>query len=149
MWGVERYSYRGEELDERPMRNLILIVDDDPAIRELYGEALTEAGLDVICASDGNEALDDVHLLQPDLVVLDLLMSRVSGQEVLRRLQRDEGIGHLDLLMLTAEGNTEVDPFDWPRGEKAWMVKPADPKDLADRVKGILCRPIPSFHLCC
>jgi CheY-like chemotaxis protein len=80
----------------------VLAVDDDPAVRALISEALAEIGVEVREAADGDEALVKVAVRRPDAIVLDLLMPRVDGFEVLERLQADASTRSIPVIVLTA-----------------------------------------------
>ena len=86
----------------------ILVVDDEPNIREIVGQYLRRDGYTVVSAVDGEEALQLYKRERPDLVVLDLMLPRLSGLEVYRRLLRSEVAKHrVPLIMLTARGEEE------------------------------------------
>src|SRR5436309_14431160 len=82
----------------------ILVVDDEPNIREVVSLYLRRDGHSVVSASDGEEALRLNREYQPDLVVLDLMLPRVSGLEVCRRIQAER---YVPIIMLTAKGEEE------------------------------------------
>ena len=77
----------------------MLVVDDEPTLRETLAEALEEDGLRVVTAADGSEALDRFRAEQPDLVLLDLMLPELSGIEVCRIIRRESSV---PILMLTA-----------------------------------------------
>jgi CheY-like chemotaxis protein len=85
-----------------PTDGNVLAVDDDPAVRALISEALAEIGVEVREAADGDEALVKVAVRRPDTIVLDLVMPRVDGFEVLERLQADASTRSIPVIVLTA-----------------------------------------------
>ncbi len=85
-----------------PADGNVLAVDDDPAVRALITEALAEIGVEVREAADGEEALAKVAARNPDAIVLDLVMPRVDGFEVLERLQSDPATRSIPVIVLTA-----------------------------------------------
>ena len=80
----------------------ILVVDDEDDILDLLAYNLQRDGFDTLIARDGLEALDQAHLHQPDLVILDIMMPRLDGLETCRRLRQDPRLRHIPILMLTA-----------------------------------------------
>ena len=118
----------------------VLLADDDRALRKLIRAYLSEEGLAVHEAGDGEEALALVRRLSPDLVVLDVTMPRCDGFEVLRRLGHDAP----PVMMLTARAD-EVDQLVGYRlGLLDYVVKPVSPKVLAAKVKALLLRARPA-----
>jgi len=115
----------------------ILVVDDEPNIREVVGLYLRRDGHEVIVASDGDEALRLHRQQQPDLVVLDLMLPRVGGIEVCRRIQAER---RTPLIMLTARGEEEDRIIGLGVGADDYVVKPFSPRELAARVAAVLRR---------
>jgi DNA-binding response OmpR family regulator len=114
----------------------VLLADDDRATRKLMRAYLSEVGVAVHEASDGEEAVALARRLSPDLIVLDVLMSGGDGFEVLRRLGHDTP----PVMMLTAVGD-EVDQLVGYRlGVLDYVVKPVSPKVMAAKVKAMLAR---------
>lgn len=100
-------------MNDRPT---ILVVEDDPDIRELLAELLEDEGYEVHMASDGVEALDELERWQPRVMLLDLMLPRVSGFEVLKRL-RDGTIDQTpgSIIVLTASGASAAEATRNPR----------------------------------
>ncbi|WEK53200.1 MAG: response regulator transcription factor [Candidatus Cohnella colombiensis] len=115
----------------------ILIVDDDPHIRELVGHFLRLEGLDVLEATDGLDALRIVANSMVDLVILDIMMPGMDGWELCRELR---GQSNLPLLMLTAKGESSQILKGFALGTDDYLVKPFDPMVLVARVKALLKR---------
>jgi DNA-binding response OmpR family regulator len=115
----------------------ILVVDDEPNIREVVGLYLRRDGHDVTEAADGEEALDLYRLTRPDLVVLDLMLPKVSGLEVCRRMGAERRV---PLIMLTARGEEEDRIVGLGLGADDYVVKPFSPRELAARVEAVLRR---------
>ncbi len=115
----------------------ILIVDDDPHIRELAGVFLANEGFDVYEAADGVEALEKLAAVKADMVVLDLMMPNMDGWELCRQLRE---YYDMPLLMLTAKGETEDKLRGFQLGTDDYMVKPFEPLELVMRVKALLKR---------
>lgn len=115
----------------------ILIVDDEPAIRELVRFNLERAGLTVVTAADGEEALATFHTERPDLVLLDLMLPRLDGFTVCRRIREESAA---PIIMLTAR-SAEQDRVDGLElGADDYLTKPFSPRELVARVKAVLRR---------
>ena len=116
----------------------ILVVDDEPNIREVVGQYLRRDGYAVVSAADGEEALRTYKRERPDLVVLDLMLPKLGGLEVYRRLLGAEG--RVPLIMLTARGEEEDRIVGLSMGADDYVVKPFSPRELAARVTAVLRR---------
>lgn len=115
----------------------ILLADDDPKLRELI-RATLEGYFELLEAVDGEEALKISREEKPDLILLDIMMPKLDGFEVCRRLKSDDSTGSIKVIMLTARAAKE----DIRRGEEvgadAYFVKPFSPKALLDKVNEVL-----------
>jgi DNA-binding response OmpR family regulator len=115
----------------------ILVVDDEPNIREVVGLYLRRDGHEVVSASDGEEALEVFSRGEPDLVVLDLMLPKLGGLEVCRRMRARRRV---PLIMLTARGEEEERVVGLSLGADDYVVKPFSPRELAARVGAVLRR---------
>ncbi|WP_337100710.1 response regulator transcription factor [Paenibacillus sp. YIM B09110] len=115
----------------------ILVVDDDPHIRELVSVILRKEGYSVQEASDGREALAMMEKAAADMVVLDVMMPNMDGWELCRELRDNYDI---PLLMLTAKGEMGDKVRGFNIGTDDYLVKPFDPAELAVRVRALLKR---------
>jgi two-component system OmpR family response regulator len=115
----------------------ILIVDDDPNIRELVKVFLRNEGFDIHEAADGVEALAKLETFKADLVILDVMMPNMDGWELCRELRASYDI---PLLMLTAKGETAQKIKGFQLGTDDYLVKPFEPLELVVRVKALLKR---------
>ena len=115
----------------------VLIVDDEPNIREVVGLYLRRDGHTVVSVTDGEEALEAFRESEPDLVVLDLMLPKISGLEVCRRMRADRRV---PLIMLTARGEEEERIVGLSLGADDYVVKPFSPRELAARVAAVLRR---------
>ena len=120
----------------------ILVVDDEPNIREVVGLYLRRDGHAVVSAADGDEALRLYREDRPDLVVLDLTLPGTDGIEVCRRLRSGVGADgrRVPLIMLTARGEEEDRILGLSLGADDYVVKPFSPRELAARVRAVLRR---------
>mgnify|MGYP001765397253 CR=1 FL=1 len=121
----------------RPMPRTILIVDDDPHIRQLLAFALAKSGLATLEAADGEAALAAVADHAPDLVVLDINMPRMDGLEVCRRIRAQ---GELPILFLSSRDDEIDRVLGIELGADDYVVKPFSPREVAARVSAILRR---------
>ncbi len=120
-----------------PMPRTILVVDDDPHIRQLLVFALAKAGLDALEAEDGEAALAQAREHRPDLIVLDINMPRMDGIEVCRRLRSE---GDLPILFLSSRDD-EIDRIlGIELGADDYVTKPFSPREVVARVMAILRR---------
>jgi two-component system OmpR family response regulator len=119
------------------MSHKILIVDDDPHIREVLSFALTKAGMETSQAEDGEAALAAVGSRKPDLVVLDINMPRLDGLEVCRRLRAQ---GDLPILFLSSRDDEVDRVVGLELGGDDYVVKPFSPREVVARVSAILKR---------
>jgi DNA-binding response OmpR family regulator len=113
----------------------ILVVDDEPNIREVVGLYLKRDGHEVIPAADGEEAMGLYRRERPDLVVLDLILPGLGGLEVCRRMQAERRV---PLIMLTARGEEADRVLGLGAGADDYVVKPFRPRGLMARVSALL-----------
>jgi two-component system OmpR family response regulator len=123
-----------------PMPRTILVVDDDPHIRQLLVFAFDKAGLGAIEAADGEAALALVEARAPDLVVLDINMPRMDGLEVCRRLRGGEGRADIPILFLSSRDDEIDRVLGIELGADDYVVKPFSPREVVARVMAILRR---------
>ena len=115
----------------------ILVVDDDPHIRELVQVFLRKEGFDVVEAGDGVEALERMEHHKIDLAVVDVMMPRLDGWELTRQLH---AAGDYPVLLLTAKGETSQKIKGLALGADDYLVKPFEPLELVARVQALLRR---------
>jgi two-component system response regulator ResD len=120
-------------------RSSVLVVDDEPTIRDVVSRYLLRAGYRAEVAADGPEALSLTQTMRPDLVVLDVMLPAPNGLEILRRL-RAESATSPAVILLTAKGE-ESDRISGLRlGADDYVVKPFSPAELVARVDAVLRR---------
>lgn len=119
------------------MARKILVVDDERHIVRLVEVNLQRAGYDVVTAYDGVEALEKVKADKPDMIVLDVMMPRMDGFEVLQNLQADPECSEIPVIMLTAKAQ-DADIFKgWQSGVSSYLTKPFNPRELLTFVERI------------
>jgi DNA-binding response OmpR family regulator len=116
----------------------IVIAEDDDAIAHMVNMSLGDAGFLCLRARDGDEALKLVKAHDPDLLVLDVMMPRVDGLEVARRLKADVMWSRTPILMLTALASTDDQVVGLEAGADSYMAKPFDLREMGARVKALI-----------
>ena len=118
----------------------ILIVDDDPDIRDILKLTLSEENYDILEACDGEEAVRTVNSKPVDLVLLDYKIPKLDGRSVCRLIKKDLLLSHLPIIMVTGKGDIsdKVDGID--AGADDYIVKPFEPKELLARIRMIIRR---------
>ena len=119
---------------------LILVVDDDPSFLDLLQLNLEKAGYDVRTAIEGMQAQVLALQIQPDLIVLDVMLPNVDGLTLCQRLRQDNRTSHLPILMLTALGRSEDVVAGFNAGADDYLRKPFDREELLARVRALLRR---------
>lgn len=123
----------------------ILIVDDEPAQRELLKYNLQKAGFDTLIAEDGQQAIQIVEDEMPDLVVLDWMMPNASGIDVCRELRSRSETRLMPIIMLSARGEESDRSLGLDSGADDYVTKPFSPRELVSRVKALLRRARPAL----
>lgn len=118
----------------------ILVVEDDRDIRELIAFTLRFAGLEVETASSGAEGLEKAQSFQPDLILLDVRMPKMTGFEVCRNLKQDGRTAHIPVVFLSARGQEAEIREGMSLGAVDYILKPFSPDELPGRVRAILER---------
>src|ERR1035438_6056433 len=122
---------------------VVLVADDEPTMLELVSRhlrSIEKPKLEVIEASDGDEAWKLARERLPDLVVLDVMMPGMSGWEVCRKIRQDAALAHTGVLMLTGIGESLNEATSPPFGADEYIDKPFDFERLDEKVKGVLAR---------
>jgi DNA-binding response OmpR family regulator len=115
----------------------ILVVDDEPSIREVVGLYLEEMGFDPTVVGDGHAALELIRTDPPDLLILDVMLPGVDGYEITRQVRANSAI---PIILLTARAD-EIDRIlGLEMGADDYVVKPFSPRELVSRVKAVLRR---------
>jgi DNA-binding response OmpR family regulator len=122
---------------ERPV---VLVADDDPDILELIAFRLERAGYDVVRATDGEQALQLATELHPDLAVLDVMMPKLTGYDVTRRIRADDATKRMPVILLTARVQEADVQQGFEAGADDYLRKPFSPQELRARVQAILGR---------
>lgn len=116
----------------------LLLVDDEPDLRESLSIRLRASGYKVVTASDGLEALKKARSLQPDLVLLDLMLPKMDGYKVARLLKFDGRYSRIPILILSARGQDLDKELAVSAGADDYLVKPCSSSELLARIKKLL-----------
>lgn len=116
----------------------ILVAEDEKDIRELIGFTLRFAGLDVTLAKNGIEAIEQAAQLQPDLIMLDVRMPKMTGYEACRVLKSNPDTSNIPIVILSAKGQEGEIQEGIESGADHYIVKPFAPDELTNQVKDIL-----------
>ncbi len=116
----------------------ILVVDDNETNRDILDARLTANGYEVLHAGDGEEALEMASRLRPDIILLDIMMPKVNGIEVCRRLKGDTGLPFIPIVLVTAKADSNDVVKGLEAGADDYLTKPVDHKVLVARVKALL-----------
>ena len=123
------------------MEQKLLIVDDEAHIRMLIGQTLEELedeGVNFFTAENGEQALEIIQTEKPQLVFLDVMMPKMNGMEVCRRVKKELGLDNVFIILLTAKGQE----LDRQRGQEVganlYMTKPFDPEVLLSKAREVL-----------
>lgn len=115
----------------------ILIIEDEVRSAQWMKTYLERAGFSAVMAHDGQDGLDTARRINPDLILLDLMLPRISGNEVCRRLRLESSV---PIIMLTAKGGKEDRLNGFDGGADDYIVKPFDPEEVIVRIKAVLRR---------
>ncbi|MGN6871046.1 MAG: response regulator transcription factor [Solirubrobacteraceae bacterium] len=118
----------------------ILVADDEEDLRELVTYRLTRSGYQVIGAGDGLQALKLAAERTPDLMVLDVMMPKLDGYELTRRVRAEETLRSIPVILLTARGQESDIDRGFEVGADDYLKKPFNPDELVARVRAVLGR---------
>jgi CheY-like chemotaxis protein len=135
----------------RPEDKTILVVDDEPNVRQYLEEVLRDAGFQVMTAGDGVEALELIRQQKPDFISLDLIMPRKSGHRLLYELKRDKELARIPVLVVTAHAQDDLGKGDLDdllenrvmSGPGTYLEKPVNPRTYVRSIMRTLDIEIP------
>jgi DNA-binding response OmpR family regulator len=117
----------------------VLVVDDEPMVRDVLSRYLEQAGFQVRAVEDGQQALDQFAAHSPDIVLLDLMLPRIDGLEVFERMRRVAGT---PVIMLTARGEETDRVVGLEIGADDYITKPFSPREVVARTRAVLRRTV-------
>ncbi|MFA5009276.1 MAG: response regulator [Candidatus Paceibacterota bacterium] len=116
----------------------ILLIEDDKLLRELLVKKLTSAGYEMLAACDGQEGLELMKNNLPQLILLDIIMPRKSGFEVIKEMKKDENLKDIPIIIVSNSGQPVEISKAKEMGVKDWIIKTEfSTKDVLDKVKKI------------
>jgi two-component system, chemotaxis family, chemotaxis protein CheY len=119
----------------------VLLAEDELFVRELYQRVLTQSGFEVLAASDGVEAIEKVYL-NPDIILLDIMMPRMTGLEALKKIKEDSTISNIPVILLTNLGQENIIKEAMRLGASGYLMKMrVTPYEIVDYVKEFLQNP--------
>lgn len=130
----------------KPEDKTVLVVDDEPDVRDYLSMILRDAGFNVLTAEDGEKGLEIIREKKPDFISLDLVMPRKSGQKLLYELRKDRELSRIPVLIVTAHAKTELGKQDLDdimenkviSGPGVYLEKPVKPHDYVRSVQRAL-----------
>ncbi len=121
------------------MSKILLIVEDDPLMSRMYQKIFSFEKYEVVTASNGEEGLDKVRELKPTVVLLDVMMPKMNGLQVLEKIKSDPDIKHIPVIMLTNLAGEKDAETALLKGAVKYIVKSEhDPKQVVSMVKEII-----------
>ena len=116
----------------------ILVIDDDPVIQKLLSVNFEMEGYRVVTASDGVEGLAQVGVAKPDIILLDVMMPRMDGLAVARKLKSDPATKGIPIVLLSAKAQSTDIQSGLEAGAEDYVTKPFDPLELLDKVAALI-----------
>ncbi|MFY0406318.1 response regulator [Solicola sp. PLA-1-18] len=116
---------------------LVLVVDDTASIRMLIRTNLELEGFEVVEAVDGQDCLDVVHRVRPDVITIDVVMPRLDGFATVAALRADPEVGRTPIVMVSTQAQAADIKRGWDAGVDAYVVKPFDPDELVETVRRV------------
>jgi DNA-binding response OmpR family regulator len=118
----------------------ILIAEDERDIRDLVSFTLQFAGYQVVAAADGQEAVELAIREQPDMILMDVRMPRLSGYEACKRIKAEPNLVDVPVVFLSAKGQDSEIRLGLEAGAQEYVVKPFAPAELVEKVKSLLAK---------
>ena len=125
----------GEAMGHKPK---ILLVDDEPSLVKVVGKRLELEGFDVRVAMDGEEALQMVIADRPELIILDVMLPKMNGHEVCRKLKWDTRYQKIPIIMFTAKVQERDERMGFEAGADGYIRKPFRAPELVEKIRSLL-----------
>ena len=121
------------------MAKKILIIEDEKILLNLLEQKLKQEGYEVLTATDGKKGLEEMKMLKPDLVLLDIVMPKMGGFEVMEEMAKEENLKEIPVIIISNSGQpVEIDKAR-ALGAKDWLIKTEfDPKEVVEKVRNQL-----------
>ena len=121
-------------------KQTILVVDDEQDLLDLIEYNLKKEGFDVLMAEDGKEGIEVAREHNPNLVLLDIMMPKMDGLEVVEQMRNDEKLKHIPIIFLTARSDEKTEVEGLNKGGDDYITKPISTTKLISRIKAVLRR---------
>ncbi|AHB88032.1 heat stress-responsive two component signal transduction system response regulator Rre1 [Thermosynechococcus sp. NK55a] len=118
----------------------LLLVDDEPGVREAVTAYLEDSGFEVTAVANGQAALEYLETNVPDLMITDIMMPHMDGYAFLEKVRQQPHLNHIPVIFLTARGMTRDRIQGYDAGCDAYLAKPFDPEELVAIIKNLLRR---------
>jgi len=125
------------KIEEHIDKEIVLVVDDNEDVRKFIGKQL-DSDFKIIEAKDGEDGIEKAILSVPDLIISDIIMPKINGNELCRKLKSDERTSHIPVILLTAKGGEENKLEGLKTGADDYLTKPFSSKELIIRVKNLI-----------
>lgn len=125
------------------MKNLIMLVDDEPNLRELLRQMLELGGFDVVEAEDGLEALEKLEMVAPDVMILDVMMPNLDGVSLCKKLRAGTPFAGLPIIMVSGKTQHRAVQEGLAAGANQYLCKPITVQELLQSVRSLLPAPSP------
>lgn len=123
------------------VKKKVLLVDDEADFIDVLRTHLESYDYQVIPAYDGEEALEKVASEEPDLIILDIMLPKINGFDVCRKLKTDQNYKDIPIIMLTAKFQANDINFGKAMGAEAYITKPFEPQVLLDKMRELMKKP--------
>ncbi len=117
--------------------NTVMIVDDSPVDLNNLHEIVSDAGYNVLTATNGSEALQKAKQSRPDVILMDVVMDGVDGFEACRNIRQDQEIKHIPVIFVTSKNQKADRVWGELQGGRGMISKPYQPEDIIDAIKGL------------
>ncbi len=122
-------------MENREPRSIVLIVDDFPDTLRMLTDAIEEAGMTVLVALDGEQALSLIERITPDVILMDAVMPGLDGFEICRQIKQRSSFGHVPVIFMTGLSETEDIIKGLDAGGVDYVTKPISPDELLARIR--------------
>lgn len=118
----------------------VLVIDDEPGVREVLRLTLSMEGLEVTTVADGIAALDALKQSQPDVILLDIMMPFLDGYDVLDSIRQSENGSRVQVILMSAKSNDDDVWEGWTKGADSYITKPFDIQLVVDEIRRVTAK---------
>jgi len=137
-YSLQEFIARHDRRRDQPQRKRILLVDDEPNFLYALEDTMHDNNYNCLTAIDGEEGLFFAREAVPDLIVTDVIMPKIDGYELCRKIKGDERTRHIPVIMVSARGMADDIARGRRAGSDAYLVKPLSPQALLERISSLL-----------